>query len=359
MLSVVAGVLTQVGSSSNADPWTVSSNPVWSPDGTSVAWSEVSSTGNRYRIEIAAATAMSTPRAAISGKADEGCCEWLTWTRSNRFLYVANFRLYSVSATGGKPTVLFRGSTPRYILSPNQETVAVVEGCDCGHATDKIALVDVRGGRAHELPVAKNASDDPVSFSPDGTELVFSTATLNPKTGSWSHSHLMAVHVGGGTPVPLAAGGIIGEQFLTANMTSPNWSPDGNWIAAWLQTSTTARLVTIDTRSGRTTLAAPPRTQAWAVSWSPDSTRLAYAATLRLGNDAQMAVATAYPDGTNRKTFWGRASALDYDTWNSREPPAWSPNSNKLVFLARTGGGGGPMSILTAGADGRGLLKIH
>lgn len=356
-LGVLAGVLTQVGSGSSADLWRIGSSPVWSPDGTSVAWGEVSPAGNRYRIETAPATAMSAPHTIYSSKPfPGGCCGPLTWTSSGRILYIANFTLFSVPATGGRPTVLFRRSTPDYLLSPNQETAAVVDGCECGHATDKIAFVNVRGGSPHELRVSRDVSDDPVTFSPDGTELVFSSATLNPKTDGWSHIHLMAVHVGGGTPVPLADSGLIGARFLTARMTSPVWSPDGNWIAARLQAGTAERLITIDTHTGRTTVTAPPRTEAWPVSWSPDSSRLAYAATLRLGNNAQMAVATVDPDGTNSRTFWNRSSNLYYA---ESEGPAWSPDSSELLFLAYTGGDSGPLEILTVGADGSGLTRIR
>lgn len=360
LLVALASVLTQVGSASSADSWTISSNPAWSPDGGTVVWGEVNPAGDRYRIEAATASAMSVPRTIYSSKPfPGGCCDPLTWTRSGRILYIANFTLFSVPAAGGRPTVLFRGSTPRYILSPNQETVAVVDGCGCGHDTDKIAFVNVRGGAPHELPVSRNVSDDPVAFSPDGTELVFSTATLNRKTSTWSHARLMAVHVGGGTPVPLARSGVIGARFLTDHMTSPSWSPDGNRIAAWRLTSSAARLITVDTHSGHTTVVAPPGTQAWAVSWSPDSSRLAYVATLRLGNNAQQALATVDRDGSSRRLFWGRSSNLYYQTENSGEPPAWSPNNSKLLFLARTSGNTGPLEILMAGADGNGFTRIH
>jgi len=359
VLVLLVAVLTQVGSASSADSWTISSNPVWSPDGASVAWGEVSPAGNRYRIETAATTAMAEPHTIYSSKPfPGGCCGPLMWTRSGRILYIANFALLSVPDTGGSPTVLFRGSTPGYILSPNQETAVVVDGCGCGHETDKIAFVNVRGGAPHELPVSKNVSDDPVTFSPDGTQLIFNTATLNPKTGGWSYAHLMAVHVGGGTPVPLAQSGIIGARFLT-HLGSPAWSPDGTRIAGWLLTKSAAHLITVDTHSGRMTVVAPPGTEAWAVSWSPDSSQLAYAATLRLGNNAQEALATVRPDGTGRRLFWGHGSDLHYESESSAEPPAWSPDSSKLLFLARTGADGGPLEILTVDTDGGSFKRIH
>lgn len=360
VVALLVAVLGEAGSAGSADLWTISSNPVWSPDGTSVAWAEVSPAGNRYRIEVAPATALSTQHTLFSSKPfPGGCCGRLSWTRAGQILYIANYTLLSVPAGGGTPTELFRKSTPDYLLSPDQQTAAIVDGCGCGHATDRIAFANVRGGAAHELPVAKNVSDDPVGFSPDGTELVFSTATLDPATSVWSHYRLMAVHVGGDTPVTLARSGIVGARFLTSHMTSPTWSPDGNRIAAWLSTKSALRLVTIDTHSGKTAFAAPPGTQGWAVSWAPDSSRLAYAATLRLGDNAQFAVATVAGDGTGRKVFWNRTSGLSFESESSGEPPAWSPDGSKLLFLGRTGGDGGPLEILSVDADGSGLTQIR
>ncbi len=358
LLVALTGLLAPVGSASSADSWTISSNPVWSPDGRSVAWGEVNPTGNRYRIETAPAAAMARPRTIYSSRPfPGGCCGRLTWTRSGRILYIANYTLLSIPVTGGRPTAVFRGSTPEYFLAPNQKSVVVVDGCACGHDTDKIAFVSVRGGAPHTLPVGKNVSDDPVTFSPDGAELVFTTATLNRTTSTWSHFRLMAVHVGGSRPVPFVKSGIVGAGFLRSHMTSPVWSPDGKRIATWL--SPAARLLTVDTHNGRTAVAAPPGTQAWAVSWSPDSSRLAYAATLRLGNNAQQALATVRPDGTGRRLFWDRGSGLYYQSESSGEPPAWSPDSSKLLFLARTGGGSGPLEILVVSAAGGGLTRIH
>ena len=132
------------------------------------------------------------------------------------------------------------------------------------------------------------------------------------------------------------------------------WSPDGNWIAAWLGTSTALCLITIDTHTGRTTTVAPLNTEGSSpVLWSPDSARIAYEATLSLGSNAQFAIATVDPDGSNRKVFWNRRSKLYVQSL------AWSPDSSKLLFLARTGGESGPLELFTVSADGSGFTRIH
>ena len=57
-----------------------------------MAWGEVSPAGNRYRIETAAAAATSTPHTIYSSKPfPGGCCGPLTWTRSGRIIYIANY----------------------------------------------------------------------------------------------------------------------------------------------------------------------------------------------------------------------------------------------------------------------------
>src|SRR5207247_1681481 len=76
-------------------------------------------------------------------------------------------------------------------------------------------------------------------------------------------------------------------------------------------------------RSSRPTTSEP---EAATPSWSPDSSRLAYAARLRLGDNARQALATVRPDGTGRKLYWDRGSDLYYES--SGEPPAWSPDSS-------------------------------
>ena len=100
----------------------------------------------------------------------------------------------------------------------------------------------------------------------------------------------------------------------------------------------------------------PAETEAWPVSWAPDSSRLAYAATLRLGNNARFAVATADPNGTNRIVSWSLGSKLNYARlWGL----AWSPDSTELLFLVRDGGDNGPLEIAMARADGSGITEIH
>ena len=65
------------------------------------------------------------------------------------------------------------------------------------------------------------------------------------------------------------------------------------------------------------------------------------------------------PNGTDRKLFWNRDSNLYYESESSGEPPAWSPDSSKLLVLARSGGDSDPLEILMVGADGSGITRVH
>ena len=89
-------------------------------------------------------------------------------------------------------------------------------------------------------------------------------------------------------------------------------------------------------------------------SWSPDSTRLAYAC---CSNHQNQQFFTVSPDGTHRTLLW-KSPSLHYLSEDSVDRPQWSPDGSKLVFLARTGPGYPPIQVWIVGADGTGLKRI-
>ena len=238
-----------------------------------------------------------------------------------------------------------------------------VDGCACGHATDKIAFVNVHGGVPFTCPFRGTSPTIRSRSRPDGTQLVFSSATLNQTTSEWSHFQLMAVHLGGGTPVPLAKSGIIGAQFLRDKMAPAAWSSDGKWIAAWRSTASTRppnrhrhpqrthrrrRPAGTQGQAGLLYCSTPPAspTQPHSASGTTPSRRSpTWSAT-------RAPAPTANCSGTETPTSTTRARA-------AAKPAAWSPDSSKLLVLARSGEDTDPLEIPTAGADGSGITRVH
>ena len=170
-------------------------NPTWSPDGTQIAFAYLGAP--RGRVEVMSAADGSGKHARYSA---DSCCEPVLWAAGNRIAFVSNFELFSVGQGGGKPTKLFRG-TPWFILSPNRETVALDDGCGCGHAPDSIALVSVRGGKPFIIARPKNTSDSIDGFSPgrDAARLHAwrrgtTTGTRRGDRRSWSRTSISAEH---------------------------------------------------------------------------------------------------------------------------------------------------------------------
>ncbi len=153
----------------------VASDPTWSPDGRTIVFSYADASG--YSIVTAPATGGGSVRTLYSTRDMNGCCDPMQWA-SGRILFVANFTLTSMSATGGRPTRLF-ASTPQFIVSPNRKTARWTTDATVMTSRDAIAFVGVsrRQGRADSQ--ARNAADIADGFSPDGAELVFTRSTYS------------------------------------------------------------------------------------------------------------------------------------------------------------------------------------
>ena len=279
--------------------------------------------GSRYRIVEATLSAGGALRTLISGRATDGCCDPVLTTATGQILFVSNFTL--TSATGGTARKLF-SSTPWYILSPNRQTAAFTDGCGCGHAPDAVGLIDVRGGKPLVVPKPAGETDEIDGFSPDGTDLIFTRAPFPAKTAG--QGTLMVEHVGGGVPVPIDRSALIGSSALPVHgLGQVQWSPDGRWIAF----QRGLELEVVSTAPGSVPHVLATHFGSDALSWSPDSTRIAYDC---CSNAPTERLITVSPAGTDRAVLTSTTS-VRFVSEDSLDRPQWSPDSSKLVFMAR------------------------
>jgi Tol biopolymer transport system component len=316
--------------------------PTWSPDGSQVVFASTDT--SHYRIETVPATGGGAVRTVYAGKTVNGCCDPLQWAASGRILFAANFTLTSIPQAGGAPIRVFP-NTSRFIVSPNRRTIAFDDGCGCHYSRDPIGLVGVRGGNPLVIPKPANASDVLDGFSPDGKELVFNRYTY-AKVASEDGpivQTLMAEHVGGGAPVPLRRSGLIGASRVPAGADQVEWSPNGRWIA--FVVGRKLELMPSAGGPGRVVETRPFSSY----SWSPSSTALAYS--LNSGRITTV-------------DLRGHHAALWYDhslkafSESSADPPQWSPDGTRLVFMSLGGSSFGPAQIWIVGAHGQGPTRI-
>jgi len=228
-----------------------------------------------------------------------------------------------------------QGANGLYIVDPNTETASVVPKSenltDPAWSPDGTTLAvtawgaegaDVYtvkpDGSARTL-VLRNASSP--SWSPDGTQLVVvrdTCASSAPCSGGERSETSLAIVSLDGT----------GVRELTTDeryASSPEWSPDGKLIAF----IDSAGRVALITPSGERVPLAASSSESQSVSWSPDSSKLAYDRfDPKSGNSVAVVLDRATGDET---TFRG--------TQHGAEAPVWSPEGDQLVFDSMDAGG--------------------
>ena len=346
LLVVMAAASTALTGGAHAAGSLEAANPTWSADGTQIAFAYEGAP--RQWLELMRASDGGSKHPAFVSR--DGCCEPVLWAAGNRIAFIDNFEVSTVAATGGKRVKLF-GSTPWFILSPNRETVALDDGCGCGHSPDSVALVAVRGGKPLVIRRPANTTDSVDGFSPDGMQLVFTRAPWNYNGNPKGKPMLMVESVRGGTPVPLARSGLIGASSVPANAVWPQWSPDRKWIA-FVAPGAKPKLEVVSTAGGTPTVLAPTLSGPSSFSWSPSSTRIAYSVYAKLGE-----LVTVDLVG-NQTVVSGSVNWVSNDSWDR---PQWSPDGTKLVFMGLVGPnvpGRPPAGIWVVNADGTGLKRL-
>jgi Tol biopolymer transport system component len=324
---------------SSATTPAIVTNPTWSPNGKDVAFAYTGASS--FRIVKVPVTGKATVHAIYSAGISEGCCDPMLWSATGRIVFVSNFTLISVPASGGRAMRLATNA-PWFLLSPNG-AAAAFHGADQSSPSG-IGLVSVTGGRPVLVPRPANATDILDGFSPDGTDLIFSRAMPG---GASAIS--MVERIAGGTPVTLTSSGLIGGSYLPTDAVQSQWSPNGRWIA-FLRNG---KLESVNTEDG-TTHVLETQIAPYGFSWSPTSKLLAC---ICGASREHLRFTTVSPQGTNRRVLWSNHS-LHYVSIDSEDRLQWSPDGSKLVFMARVGPGYPPTQIWVVGANGRGLKRI-
>jgi Tol biopolymer transport system component len=182
-------------------------------------------------------------------------------------------RLFTIRTDGRNVRLLARSSAaydPRW--SPDGSTIAV------SRQFEQLWLLGADGSSAHRLTnpakTTAGAMDTTPSWSPDGSQLVYVRATPPPpsQSGSYSTAIWTIRRDGRSAKKLLSAPSGAGSPDQT-NVTSPELSPDGLWLAyddvsehLWLAKADGTR----PRRLGQ------PGLQGRAPRWSPDATRLAF-----------------------------------------------------------------------------------
>jgi dipeptidyl aminopeptidase/acylaminoacyl peptidase len=161
------------------------------------------------------------------------------------------------------------------------------------------------------LAIGSVVGRDMVQWSPDGTQITFSSGL--------GGGGLMSVSPEGGFPVriPVDLGGA--GHFLSSQM--PTWSPDGRWIAYVSTKSGSQELWLWSARTGRDSLLTKLGGRINSFSWSPDSEWIAFSND-RYGNYDIWKVALLSSD-VYRLTEDSR-----YEVF-----PTWTPDAGNILYV--------------------------
>jgi Tol biopolymer transport system component len=188
--------------------------------------------------------------------------------------------------------------------------------------------VSLATGEERRLTRCGHCQDLQPAWAPDGGSMLFL------RIGR-SSSHLLTVGSDGSRPAPIAAGA------------HPRWSPDGRRIA--FDTGDDVYVANADGSNRRLLQSGASGSGPGAPAWSPDGRTLSVFVTPRAplgGFEAE--VWTFAVDGSAKRLLYHSACCVEL--W---APPVWSPDGTQLAFAANSAGGTYVLS-----ADGTDLHQL-
>jgi Tol biopolymer transport system component len=177
-----------------------------------------------------------------------------------------------------------------------------------------IFTVPAEGGDAKQILAAADSMEGSPCWSPDGKWIAYFKHPLSP-TG-WDDRHIWVVSSQGGTPRQLTADADLVYSGAV------RWSPDGQTIA-YFGTDKTIRLIPAAGGKSRVLARLPLVSKFQGLSWSSDSSKLAYTA----NKEVRVIPASGGEPQVIQTGFDGVILQID-----------WSPDGQTFAFTGVTGG---------------------
>jgi len=189
----------------------------WSPDGGSLAYLRTFPDGTGEVVKHDLSTGKEIQLTSLEEKMTD-----LYWTKQNYILFSSTkhgaVNIWMVSANGGEPAQVTRGPGPDYFatMSADGNKLLYYQRQDISH----LWVANLDGSGIHQVTSGEALRGWP-SFSPDGSQIVFSMASAEPNLNP--EAHLFIMERDGTNLRQLTAG----NEFAS----SSRYSPDGTHVA--------------------------------------------------------------------------------------------------------------------------------
>ena len=318
-------------------------NPVWSPDGRSLAFYRSTSAGDGIFLTTALGGVERKLLNVWANRFSFGSHTWLHWSPDGKWLVISDkeasaepFSLFLVNAETGEkqrlttpPNSAIGDFSPAF--SPDGKTIAFVRLVSA--VVGEVQLVPVEGGNSKQLTF-DGAGAGTVTWGKNGQELIFSSRY----GGS---SRLYRIGLEGGSPEWIEASG--------NNAQYPAYNSIGNRLE-WTQSSDNSDIYRVNLTDNRT-IAAPlalatSTTMEDSPRYAPDGKRIVFVSQ-RSGKDELWVTDSEGETPIQITSFRGPLGGS----------PAWSPDGKSIAFDARPDGNADIFIVSNDGGQPRRLTN--